>query len=86
MHRFDSSASPQSAAAATATATHILEQFKRLTPAEKREVFQAIVQETAAVPTRAAVRLERHGANRIRLDPVLANEIALSDAFNPEES
>ena len=31
----------------TTTAAHIVEEFKRLTPAEKREVFQAIVQEVA---------------------------------------
>ena len=68
----------------TATATHILEEFRQLAPAEKREVLATIVQEVAVAPTPRAVKLERHGANRIRLDPVLANEIALSDACNPE--
>ncbi len=37
----------------TATATHILDEFKRLTPGEQREVFAAIVQETAAPPVPA---------------------------------
>ena len=70
----------------TAIATHIVEEFRQLAPAEKREVFATIAQEVAAAPTPRAVKWERHGATRIRLDPVLANEIALSDACNPEEA
>lgn len=70
----------------TATATHILEEFRQLAPAEKHEVLATIAQEVAAAPAPRAARLERHGTDRIRLDPVLANEIALSDACNPEEA
>jgi hypothetical protein len=38
----------------TATATHILEEFRQLAPAEKREVFQAIARETTTPPAPAA--------------------------------
>jgi len=68
----------------TATATHILEEFKQLAPAEKQEVMATLAQEAAAAIRPSALR-ERLPARRIRLDPVLANEIALSDALNPEE-
>jgi hypothetical protein len=69
----------------TTTATHILEEFKALSPAERRQVFEAIAQETAAATPRSP-RLEPGRANRIRLEPGLANEIALSHVFNPEEA
>lgn len=70
----------------TATAVRILEEFKQLAPSEKREVLEAIAREGAdASPLRPGPSAPRR-TNRIRLDPVLASEIALSDAFTPEEA
>ena len=69
----------------TSAATHVLEEFRRLAPAEKREVIATLAEEVAvAVPS--SLQPKQSPANRIRLDPVLANEIALSDACNPEEA
>jgi hypothetical protein len=70
----------------TTTATHVLEEFRRLAPAEKHEVFQAIAQETSRkVRNEDLVKTVLESKGRIQLDPVLANEIALAHDLTPEE-
>ena len=60
----------------TATATHILEEFKRLTPAEKREVLEAIVREATVPPQSTGARPKTIAeiAGKYRSSPETAGE------------